>query len=107
MAEAQALQAVRLAKLEPEPEPEPDPQSAPVSCDRQGVVPPGCSAVPPGPEGMATVAGVKTYSLSCSDKMARWQARTPNPSLTPPDMDMISTDCNWLLTQSVCLMFSA
>ena len=43
------------------------------SCDRRGTIPPGCSAVPAGPDGMALVAGSPHYSLSCSDKIARWQ----------------------------------
>ena len=43
------------------------------SCDRRGNIPPGCSAVPAGPDGMALVAGSPHYSLSCSDKIARWQ----------------------------------
>jgi hypothetical protein len=85
-------------ELEPGPEPEPEPevgesgdaraagmqqqqqqqQQPPrstqvVSCDRQGTIPPGCSAVPAGPSGMAAVAGSSDYSLSCSDKIARWQ----------------------------------
>lgn len=65
-----------------EPEPEPQRERQPVghtvrasvsSCDRRGTVPPGCSAVPAGADGMACVAGGPRYSLSCSDKIARWQ----------------------------------
>ena len=67
-----------VTTAEPEPEQELKPElhtevSQVFSCDRKGTVPPGCSAVPAGPDGMALVAGSPHYSLSCSDKIGRWQ----------------------------------
>eukprot|EP01047_Picozoa_sp_COSAG01_P009896 COSAG01_NODE_413_length_17368_cov_15.823672_7_plen_616_part_00 len=54
-----------------------------LSCDRHGTVPPGCSSILANPThadelanhlGIDAVVGRASYSLSCSDKIARWQS---------------------------------